>query len=276
VHRRPVMCQPLGTKRNHHFIILSNYMQHPQYGIDAPGLVRFFFIAGAVALAVFLAALLSSVFGQTLQIIISVLFGIAATYLLGMGCFMIYYSKVAKLEDSKKLLNLVQWSGSELVLDVGCGRGLMLVGAAKRLTSGKAIGIDLWQQQDQANSSATATLSNAAIEGVAARIQVKTADMRQLPFPENYFDVVVSNWTVHNLEIEADRQKALDEIVRVLKPNGIVVLSDIVNQAEYAKYFGLRGLVNVELYNNAVRDLVLKAVSFGSFAPSAISARKAA
>jgi arsenite methyltransferase len=70
-------------------------------------------------------------------------------------------------------------------LDVGCGRGLMLVGAGKWLTSGKAIGIDLWQQQDQANNSSSATLSNAAIEGVADRIEVKTADMCELPFPEN-------------------------------------------------------------------------------------------
>jgi arsenite methyltransferase len=251
-------------------------MQRPQYGIDAPDLVRFFFMAGATTLTIFLIALLSSVFGQTLQIIIALVSGIASTYLLGMGCLMLYYSKIAKLKDSEKLLDLVTWSGEELVLDVGCGRGLMVVGAAKRLTSGKAIGIDLWQQQDQANNSCSATLSNATIEGVAARIEVKTADMRQLPFPENYFDVVISNWTVHNLEIEVDRQTALDEIVRVLKPNGIVVLSDIINQAEYAKYFELRGLLDVQLYNNAVRDLVLKAVSFGSFAPSAVSARKAA
>jgi arsenite methyltransferase len=255
---------------------MSNLTQRPQYGIDAPGLVRFFFIAGTAALAVFLVALRSSVFGQTLIIIIAALFGIAATYLLGMGCLMIYYSKVAKLKDSEYLLDLVHWSGDELVLDVGCGRGLMLVGAAKRLISGKAIGIDLWQQQDQANNSPAATLFNAAIEGVAERIEVKTADMRELPFPENYFDVIISNWTVHNLEIAADRHKALDEIVRVLKPDGVVVLSDIINQSEYADYFRLRGMVNVQLYNHAVRDLVLKAVSFGSFAPSAVSARKAA
>lgn len=254
---------------------MSNLTQRPQYGIDAPGLVRFFFIAGAVALAVFLVALRSSVFGQTLKIIIATLFGIAATYLLGMGCLMIYYSKVAKLKDCENLLNLVQWSGDELVLDVGCGRGLMLVGAAKRLTSGKAIGIDLWQQQDQANNHADATRSNAVIKGVAERIEVKTADMRQLPFPENHFDVVVSNWTVHNLEIETERQTALAEMIRVLKPNGIIVLSDIVNQSEYADYFRLHGLLNIQFYNNVVRDLVLKVVSFGSFAPSAVSARKA-
>jgi arsenite methyltransferase len=249
-------------------------MQRPQYGIDAPGLVRFFFISGTAALAIFVVALLTLMFGQTLKITISVLSGIAAIYLLGMGCLMLYFSKVEKLKERERLLNLVQWSGKELVLDVGCGRGLMLIGAAKRLSSGKAIGIDLWQQQDQANNNSSATQTNAHIEGVADRVEVKTADMRELPFPENYFDVVTSNWTIHNLEAEADRQKALNEIVRVLKPGGVIVLADIINQVEYAKYLRLCGVENMQLHNNAVRDAVLKAVTFGSFAPSAVSACK--
>lgn len=254
----------------------ENVQGKPSYGIDAPGLLRFFFIAGAVALTIFLVILFSSTFGQIPKIIGGVLFGIAATYLLGMGCFMLYGSKVMKLEDGEKLLDLVQWSGSELVLDVGCGRGLMLVGAAKRLTSGKAIGIDLWQQQDQANNSSDAALLNAEVEGVTERVEIKTADMRQLPFPDDSFDAVVSSWAVHNLESETDREKALDEIIRVLKPNGIVVLSDIVYQLEYAKYFELRGMTNIRLHNNAIRDVILKAVTFGSFAPSAVLAYKSA
>jgi arsenite methyltransferase len=246
----------------------------PNYGIDAPGLVRFFFIAGAVAIVIFLVVLLSSVFGQILKIAVGALLIIAATYLLGMGCFMLYGSKVMKLKDREKLLNRVQWSGNELVLDVGCGRGLMLVGAAKRLTSGKAIGIDLWSQQDQANNSAAAALSNTVTEGVTAHVEVKTADMRQLPFPENYFDVVLSSWAVHNLEAEIDRKKALDEMIRVLKPNGMVILVDIVHQLEYARYFELHGMTNIQLHNNVIRDVILKALTFGSFAPSAVSACK--
>jgi arsenite methyltransferase len=257
-------------------IPLSNPMQRPQYGIDAPGLLRFFFIAGTLALSVFFVVLRSPGVGQTLQIMIAALSGVASTYLLGMGCLMLYWSKVTKLKEREKLLDLVQWSGDELVLDVGCGRGLMLVGAAKRLTSGKAIGVDLWQQQDQANNSSAATLANAAIEGVMERVEVKTADMLQLPFSDYSFDVVISKWAVHNVEAESDRQNALDEMVRVLKPNGVVVLADIVNQAEYAKHFELHGMVNVQLHNHAVQDLILKAVSFGSFAPSTVLARKAA
>jgi arsenite methyltransferase len=254
----------------------NNVQNKPDYGIDAPGLVRFFLMAGAVALTICLVAVLSSIFEQIPKIIVVALFGIAATYLLGMGCFMVYFSKVEKLKERDTLLNLVRWSGKELVLDVGCGRGLLLIGSAQRLSSGRAIGIDLWQQQDQANNNPAATQTNAQIEGVADRVEVKTADMRELPFPANHFDIVTSNWTVHNLEAEIDRQKALSEIVRVLKPGGIVLLADIINQAEYAKYLQLCGIEDIQLHNNTSRDAVLKVITFGSFAPSAILARKAA
>ena len=254
----------------------ENVQSKPNYGIDAPGLVRFFFIGGATALTIFLVVLFSSVLVQIPKIIVVILSGIVAAYLLGMGCFMLYGSKVMKLKDRENLLNLIHWSGSEFVLDVGCGRGLMLVGAAKYLTSGKAIGIDLWSQQDQANNSSAAAVSNAAIEGVTERVEIKTADMRQLPFPENYFDVVLSSWAVHNLEVETDRKKALDEMIRVLKPNGIVILVDIEHQDEYAKYFELHGMTNIRFYNNPVRDVILKSVTFSSFAPSAVLACKAA
>jgi arsenite methyltransferase len=51
-------------------------------------------------------------------------------------------------------------------------------------------------------------------------------------------------------------------------------LADIVNQAEYAAYFEQHGMAQVQRHNNPIRDVVLKAVSFGSFAPSAVSADK--
>jgi hypothetical protein len=99
----------------------DNVQSKPDYSIDAPSLLRFFFIAGAVALAIFFVVLFSSVLEQIPKIIVGTLLGIAVTYLLGMGFFMLYGSKVMKLKDRDKLLNLIQWSGSELVLDVGCG-----------------------------------------------------------------------------------------------------------------------------------------------------------
>jgi arsenite methyltransferase len=255
-------------------------MKRPDYGIDAPGLVWTFFGLGCTALTVLLTSLFSTSFiafiGTTLTALLVIVFGLATLYLLGMGCFMIYGSKVMKLNDSEALLNRHAWSGQERVLDVGCGRGLLLVGAAKRLTTGTAVGMDVWSEKDQARNHPTAALANAEMEGVAARVGVVTADMRHMPFPDDQFDVVVSNWTIHNAELPADRQATLNEIIRVLKPGGTVLIIDIVFQADYATHLSSRGMIHVQQHPHGLRDTVLKSVSFGSFAPSPVTAQKPA
>jgi len=67
------------------------------------------------------------------------------------------------------MLALIPWRGHERVLDVGCGRGLLPIGAAKHLTTGHATGIDLWSNVDMGSNSPEATHRNTAIEGVADR-----------------------------------------------------------------------------------------------------------
>ena len=101
---------------------------------------------------------------------------------------MAWDSKFGKVRERERLLDLLTWKGGERVLDVGCGRGLLLIGAAKRLTTGTAAGIDLWQQEDLSDNRPEATLENARLEGVANRVEVHTADMRELPFPDGSFD----------------------------------------------------------------------------------------
>src|SRR5262249_35100229 len=129
--------------------------------------------------------------------------------------------------ERERLLDNIRWTGAERVLDVGCGRGLMLIGAAKRLTTGNAVGVDIWQAQDLSCNKPEATLENARVEGVSDRVEVRTADMRQLPFPEDSFDVVVSCAAIHNLYEASDRAEAIGEIARVLKPGGRAVIDDI-------------------------------------------------
>src|SRR5205823_1073831 len=114
----------------------------------------------------------------------------------------------------------IRWRGDERVLDVGCGHGLMLLGAAKRLTSGRATGIDIWSREDQKANSAEATLENARREGVADRVELLTADAREIPFPDGSFDVVISSFAIHNIYDRAQRGRAIREIARVLKPGG--------------------------------------------------------
>jgi len=133
------------------------------------------------------------------------------------------------------VLNKLSLRGDEMILDVGCGRGLFLIGAARRLSTGKAVGVDLWQTEDQSGNSPEITLENARVEGVADRVEIKTGDARQLPFEANTFDVILSSWALHNIYDASERAKALREIARVLKPGGRVAILDIRHTAEYGR-----------------------------------------
>lgn len=93
------------------------------------------------------------------------------------------------------------------MLDVGCGRGLVLNAAAQRLTTGKAVGIDLWNERDQSGNHPDATRKNAAIEGVAEKVEIITGDARHIPFANNTFDVVVSSLAIHNIYITKRKGK---------------------------------------------------------------------
>lgn len=117
----------------------------PDYGLDAPAIVRSMFSRGGWTLAVALAVY----FVNRVQYpgpaarILAVLGGIALIFFL-VGGFMVWSSRVAKLKLRDELLDSLALQPDAKVLDVGCGRGLMTIGAAKRLKSGKATGIDTW------------------------------------------------------------------------------------------------------------------------------------
>jgi arsenite methyltransferase len=141
-------------------------------------------------------------------------------------------------------------SGDEQVLDLGCGRGAVLMTAARHLTTGQAVGIDIWRGQDQSGNGAEATRRNAVAEGVADRVEVRTADMTDLPFPDGSFDVVVSSAAMHNVcGGPARLDKAIDEAVRVLRPGGRVLIADLWHTGRYRRRLEERGLVDVQRHS---------------------------
>jgi len=159
---------------------------------------------------------------------------------------MTWGSRVGKLRLRDRVLNTLPWRGNELVLDAGCGTGLLLIGAAKHLTTGKAIGVDLWSSKDQAANRPEATQRNVALEGVADRVVLVTGDVRKLPFPDDCFDGILSSWVLHNIGSRQGRDQAVREIVRALKPGGRVVLLDIWYTGSYARVLRASGLVDVQ------------------------------
>ncbi|MBX5451226.1 class I SAM-dependent methyltransferase [Thermogemmatispora sp.] len=202
----------------------------PDYGVDAPGMIRFLVLA---------ALLLSPV---ALWLLVSLhLTGIAiwllanACICLGEALAMLWTSRVGKLREIRRLLDRLVLCGDESVLDVGCGRGMLLVEAARRLRSGHATGIDIWSTRDQSGNNPLATQENARLAGVAERVSIVTADARQLPFPEASFDVIVSCLALHNISGEQGRRQALREMVRVLKPGGRIAILDLAHVKQYAR-----------------------------------------
>lgn len=216
------------------------------YGIDAPGAVRWLLFWGSVGLVVALAAKFQIV--PASGPLRAALESAGANTAIGCyaGMFLMLWSSTAgKRVELKRIMSLIPWSGGERVLDVGCGRGLFLIGAAQRLTTGFAFGIDIWKAVDQSGNKPSATKLNAGVEGVADRVDVMSADARQLPFRNESFDVILSNLCLHNIHGEEKRLRAITEIVRVLRPGGRVVISDMLHTGEYARVLADCGLADV-------------------------------
>lgn len=135
-------------------------------------------------------------------------------------------TRAGKFKVWDDVLDGLRLRGDETVLDMGCGRGAVLCAAAKWLPDGRAIGVDLWQA-DQTDNSADATRANAALEGVADRIEVRTGDMTALPLADASVEVVVSNLAIHNIGSREGRRGALAEAARVLRPGGRLAIADL-------------------------------------------------
>jgi SAM-dependent methyltransferase len=250
----------------------------PDYGLDAPGAVRNLFIAagaGLLAWLTFKTHLWSGVLALGPFVFQLGRMGLGAVLVCGgMGAWMTWDSKVGKVRERERLLDLLTWTGRERVLDVGCGRGLMLIGAAKRLTTGSAAGIDLWQKEDLSGNRPEATLENARLEGVAERVEVHTADMRKIPFPDGSFDTVLSMSAIHNVYSAPGRAAALAEIARVLKPGGTVLIEDIRHIREYAAALRAGGCTDVRNASSDFGTIVLRIITIGAVWPGVLIARK--
>jgi arsenite methyltransferase len=208
--------------------------KNADYGIDAPFVVLSFIVSGVVCTAI--GFILSHLITNPLISLAVVIPGIVSGFLLLLGAVsMIWSSKAGKFLLREELIDSLDLKGNETVLDVGCGRGLLLNSAAKRLTTGRAIGIDIWQTQDQSGNSQEKTLANAKAEGVLDHVEIKTGDMRKLPFPDESIDIVISSIAVHNIHEKDGQAETIKEIARVLKPGGKIGIVDfrpVIRHAE--------------------------------------------
>ena len=103
------------------------------------------------------------------------------------------------------------------VLDVGCAKGFMLFDLKRQFPEIEVRGIDI---------------SDYAIKNAHEKIKefLKVGDAKKIQFEDNYFDLVISINTVHNLEFE-DCKTSIKEISRVSKKNSFLTV-DAFNSKE--------------------------------------------
>lgn len=237
--------------------------QPADYGLDAPVAVRNLLIVATLGIVSLITRLLGLWSRQDLIAVIARPLMVAGLSCGAMAGWMIYDSKIGKVRERDTYLDKITWNGHERVLDVGCGLGLFLIGAAKRLSTGRTVGIDKWQQEDLSGNNAAGTLRNAIIEAVADKVEVQTGDARYLPFPDASFDVVLSSMALHNIYNAGERQTAVREIARVLAPGGRMLIVDVRHTSTYAATLRDAGLTDARCVQGLFSHL-LTLITFGS------------
>ena len=224
--------------------------ERPDYGVDAPGAIRNLFLFGGLCLLLLLVVPQRLHLAPHVDVLPRAALGWTGGTLVAEGLLFLLYVKVGKFRHRDFMLGMHRWRGDERVLDVGCGRGLLLAGAAKRMEalagSGRATGIDVWSNVDMGENSESATHHNLELEGISERCSLVSGPVQTMNFADASFDLVVSNLCLHNIYDERLRRAAVQQIARVLKPGGVALISDYKRTREYATIFRECGL-KVEL-----------------------------
>lgn len=209
-----------------------------RYGLDAPPVVAVF-AALAVVGCVFLALTAwtpAPLLGPGLAFLIV---GVGTTAL------MVHSSLRGKVLLRDRVLDELELAADADVVDLGTGRGLMLLGAAMRTPRGTGTGVDLWHSRDQAGSSPQLFQANADALKVADRVHVITADMTAPPLADESADVVLACLAIHNIRDRQARRAAITEAFRILHSGGRLAIIDFAKTDEYVQDARDAGFVDV-------------------------------
>lgn len=221
----------------------SDTRAREHYGIDAPTVVRNLGVGG---IALIVLGVIAPHIAAAIAPLAPVLLGTGVGMAAG-AVWMLASSLWFKKIVMRRLLAERSWRGDEIALDVGSGRGLIAIAAARRAPAGKVHALDIWQEQDLSGNSPAALLSNGRAAGVAARLVIDTGDARQMPYPDATFDVVVSMTALHNIPDAAGRATAVAEIWRVTRPGGQILIFDIRHARRYAAQLRALGAIEIKL-----------------------------
>lgn len=131
------------------------------------------------------------------------------------------------------------------VLDIGCAKGFMLHDLSHLIPGIQIAGIDI----------SSYAIEN-AMDSVKGSVQV--SDARNLPFPDNSFDAVISINTIHNLE-KNELARALQEIERVSRGKSFITVdayrNEVEKEAMYAWNLTAKTIMHVDEWKTFFKEV---------------------
>ena len=173
------------------------------------------------------------------RIIWGIILGLAVLILLFLSIMLSYMYRTFDYKGKRKLAKIIIEGVAEYVkipdgglgLDVGCGSGALTIACAKRNPKATMVGCDIWRGSYKSEFSKELCENNAKLEGVE-NVRFENGNAVKLPFEDESFDVVTSNYVYHNITGK-NKQKLLLETFRVLKKGGVFVIHDLMSKSRY-------------------------------------------
>ena len=220
---------------------IDNKKTKPDYRNWVPASLLRNFIGGTIITFILFIIFAGTdlVFSGSLRIISGIILGIGVLILLFFSIMLSFMYRSFDYKGKRKLAKTIIEGVAQYVeipdggvgLDVGCGSGALTIACAKRNPKATMVGCDIWSGSYKVEFSKKICEDNAKAEGVS-NVRFEEGNAVKLPFEDESFDVVTSNYVYHNI-MGHNKQKLILETLRVLKKGGVFAIHDLIKKSNY-------------------------------------------